>query len=75
MVPAEFWSRAIRAVKNINPDVLFLGESISPSHEADRRRRNVLAVGPRLWISRTLFKPLLKFKDGIEIPFECQGPC
>jgi hypothetical protein len=42
---------------------------------AATRRRRVYVVGPRLWISRTLLKSLLNFKDRVEIPYEFQVPC
>jgi hypothetical protein len=33
-----------------------------------------VAVRPRLWISRTLVKPLLSFKGRVEIPFDFLTP-
>lgn len=44
LVPAAFWERAISKVKRINPDVLFIGESITLDHEESRRQRNLPVV-------------------------------
>jgi hypothetical protein len=44
LVPMEFWERTISKVKRLNPDVLFIAESITPDHEASRRRRNLPVV-------------------------------
>jgi len=44
LVPAAFWERAISKVKKMNPDVLFIGESITIDHEESRRQRNLTVV-------------------------------
>ena len=42
-VPIEFWSKAIKKLREINPDLLWLAESVNPDFIRDRRAAGLIA--------------------------------